>query len=64
MPSPAWLLIGGYLIVAAASLLEVDFRPAAGARPPAINFCVAALVFAAIWPIRSIRGMLRRREWR
>jgi hypothetical protein len=61
MPSAAWLLIGGYLIVAAASLLEVDFRPATGSHPPTINFCIAALVFAAIWPIRAIRGMIKAR---
>jgi hypothetical protein len=59
MPSPLWLLAGCYLVVAAASLLEVDFR--AAAWPPAINFCIAALVFAAIWPIRAIRGVIRAR---
>jgi hypothetical protein len=62
MPLPFWLLAGGYLIIAAASLLEVDFRPAAGTRPRAINFCIAALVFAAAWPLRAIRGMISTRE--
>jgi hypothetical protein len=63
MPSPPfWLLAGGYLIIAAASLLEVDFRPATGTRPRAINFCIAALVFRAIWPPRAIRAMINARE--
>ena len=64
MPSPLWLLAGGYLIVAAASLLEVDFRAAAGTRPSALGYCIAALVFAAIWPIRALRGMMRAGEHR
>jgi hypothetical protein len=64
MPSPLWLLAGSYLIVAAASLLEVDFRAAAGTRPPAINFCTAALVFAAMWPIRAMRRMICARDSR
>jgi hypothetical protein len=56
---PFWLFAGGYLIIAAASLLEVDLRAAAGTRPPAANFCIAALVFAAMWPIRAFRGLMR-----
>ena len=64
MPSPLWLLAGGYLIVAAASLLEVDLRAAAGTRPSAASYCIAALAFAAIWPIRAIRRMLRAGECR
>jgi hypothetical protein len=64
MPSPLWLLAGGYLIIAAASLLEVDFRAAAGTRPSALNFCIAALAFAAMWPIRAVRNALRSSETR
>ena len=64
MPSPLWLLGGGYLIVAAASLIEVDLRAAAGTQPSALNFCVAALVFAAMWPVRAVRGLLRSSESR
>lgn len=59
MPSPLWLLAAGYLIVAAASLLEVDVRAVAGARPAAINVCIAALLFAGMWPLRAIRGLIR-----
>jgi hypothetical protein len=62
MPSAFWLLAGGYCLIAAASLLEVDFRAAAGSEPPAINFCIAALVFAVTWPIRAIRDMRRAGE--
>jgi hypothetical protein len=61
MPSPLWLLAGSYLIVAAASLLEVEFRAAAGTRPRAINVCIAALVFAGTWPLRAIRRLMRAR---
>ena len=48
MPSPLWLLAGGYLIVAAASLLEVDVRAVAGTRPAGISVCIAALVFGRL----------------
>lgn len=64
MPSPLWLLAGGYLIVAAASLLEVDVRAVAGTRPAGISVCIAALVFAGMWPVRAIRRLIRARDER
>jgi hypothetical protein len=59
MPS-FWLLVGAYLMVAAATLLEAEFRPARGAAPGPLAFCLAALLFAATWPLRAARGVWRR----
>jgi len=55
-----WVLAAAYLVVAAATLLEAEFRPARGAAPGALAFCLAALLFAAAWPLRAARGLWRR----
>ena len=53
MPSPVWLFVCAYLIVAVGTLL--DFRPAA---PGLIAYGIIALLFAAGRPpylLRSLR---------
>ncbi len=55
MPAWIWLAICAYLIVCAVSLFEAELRPARGAAPGWLACAVAALAFAAAWPLRLLR---------
>jgi hypothetical protein len=60
MPSAVWVLVGAYLLVAAATLAEAEFRPARSAAPGPVAYCAAALLFAGTWPLRAARGLWHR----
>src|SRR5258708_5368783 len=62
MLSGAWLLIGGYLIVAVASLLEVDFRPAADPRDSWHDQSARVALAAPLTPHLHRRGRMDRRR--
>ena len=58
--SSFWLIACIYLLVAAASLLEADVRPVEGLDAGPFIVCLAALLFAAMWPVRAVRSFLHR----
>jgi hypothetical protein len=55
MPPALWLALCVYLTVAAVSIVEAEIRTEAAAKPGALRVCLAALCFAAAWPLRAMR---------
>jgi hypothetical protein len=60
LPPFFWALSSAYLIVAAVVLFETEFRSVDDEPPDTLTLCVFALYFAAGWPFRAARGVLRR----
>ncbi len=54
MPPTIWLAACVYLVVGAASLLEAEIITDRAGASAAAEICLAALAFAAAWPLRAI----------
>lgn len=61
MPPFLWLALCLYLVVGAVSIIEADVKVDRAASPGAIRICLAALGFAASWPLRTMWLGLGRR---
>lgn len=60
MPPFVWLVVCAYLVVAAVCLLEADFTIHRPGPLGSARICLAALVFAAGWPLRVAAWTFRR----
>jgi hypothetical protein len=63
LSSVLWFLACAYLFVAALTLALADFRPADDMPTGQPVLFVVALVYAAAWPVRTLRRALRFAGW-
>jgi hypothetical protein len=58
MPPLFWFLLSIYLLVAAGTLLEIEFTSSKDARPDPLRIFLVALVYASAWPLPPLRRAL------
>jgi hypothetical protein len=58
MPPLFWFLLSVYLLVAAGTLLEIEFTSGKDAKPDPLWVCLVALVYASAWPLPPLRKAL------
>lgn len=60
MPPLFWCLLSAYLIVAAASVVQSEFRSREAEPIASIKICIVALLFAGTWPLRVVFALAAR----